>query len=67
MLIVIMGAHLTLEPTSIDLKENIIQKKFKKIIENKNVTTNIYRIEAYDSGPNKYEKKKDKMILKYFD
>ena len=49
------------------LKENIIQKKFKKIIENKNVTTNIYRIEAYDSGPNKYEKKKDKMILKYFD
>ena len=61
MLIVIMGAHLTLEPTSIDLKENVTQKKFKKIKENKNVTTNIYRIPAYDSSPNKNEKKKDKI------
>ena len=33
----------------------------KEIKENKNVTINIYRIPAYDSSPNKNEKKKDKM------
>ena len=28
---------------------NIFQKKLKKLIENKNIITNIYRIQAYDS------------------
>ena len=28
---------------------NIFQKKLKKLIENKNIITHIYRIQAYDS------------------
>ena len=28
---------------------NIFQKKFQKLLENKNIITNIYRIQAYDS------------------
>ena len=42
---VIMGAHLTMEPTLIALQLNVFQKKF---IGNKNIT-NIYRIQAYNS------------------
>ena len=44
-----MGAHLTMQHSLIALKLNIFQKKLKKIIGNKNVITNIYRIQAYNS------------------
>ena len=33
----------------IGLELNLFQKKFKKFIGNRNVVTNIYRIQAYDS------------------
>ena len=42
----ISRAHLTMQPTLTALELNIFQRKF---IGNKNITTNIYRIEAYDS------------------
>ena len=44
-----MEEHLTMQPTLTALDLNTFQKKSKKFIGNKNITTNIYRIEAYDS------------------
>ena len=44
-----MGVHLTMQPILTALKLNISQNKFKKILGKKNIMTNIYRIQAYNS------------------
>ena len=43
-----MEGHLTMQSISINLELDIFQKN-KKVIGNKNIITNIYRIQAYDS------------------
>ena len=71
---VIIGAHLTVQPNLISLELSI----FQKFIDSKNITTNIFRIQAYSSikcgylciwikffSPKDYEKN-DEIILKYF-
>ena len=45
---VIMAAHLTMQPTLIALQLNTFQN-FKKFIGNKNIVTSIYRRQAYNS------------------
>ena len=49
MLMVIMEVHLTMQSTLTALELNTLQKKIKKSIGNKNIITNIYRIQAFDS------------------
>ena len=43
------ASMLTMPPTLTDLELNIFQKKKKKIIGNKNIIKNIYRMQAYDT------------------
>ena len=45
----IMGEQLTMQPFLAVLKLNIVQKKFKKLTDNKYLITNIYRIQVWDS------------------
>ena len=45
---VITEEHLTMKYILRALELNIFQKKLKKSIVNKNIVTNIYRIQAYD-------------------
>ena len=42
---VIIGAHLTVQPNLISLELSI----FQRFIDSKNITTNIFRIQAYSS------------------
>ena len=46
---VIMEAHLTMQPTLTVLELSTFQKKSKKFISNKNIATNINRIQVYNS------------------
>ena len=45
----IMGEQLTMQPFLAVLKLNIVQKKLKKLTDNKYLITNIYRIQVWDS------------------
>ena len=45
----IMGEQLTMQPFLAVLKLNILQKKLKKLTDNKYLITNIYRIQVWDS------------------
>ena len=49
MQIVMTKEHLTMQNTWLGLDLNIFQKKLKKLKRNKNITTNPFRIQAYDS------------------
>ena len=49
MLMVIMVAHLPMQHTFDSFGIEHIPKEIKKLIENKNIITNIYRLQAYDS------------------
>ena len=44
-----MGEQLTMQPFLAVLKLNILQKKLKKLTDNKYLITNIYRIQVWDS------------------
>ena len=44
-----MGEQLTMQPFLAVLKLNIVQKKLKKLTDNKYLITNIYRIQVWDS------------------
>ena len=44
-----METHLTMKPTLIASELKIFQKKSNKFIGNKNIITNICRIQAFDS------------------
>ena len=46
---VIMKVHLTMQSSLTALKLDTFQKKFYKVIEDNNIITNIYRIQAYNS------------------
>ena len=45
----IMGEQLTMQPFLAVLKLNILQKKLKKLTDNKYLIKNIYRIQVWDS------------------
>ena len=49
MRIVITKEHVAMQNIWLGLELNIFQKKLKKLIGNKNITTNLFRIQAYDS------------------
>ena len=44
-----MGEQLTMQPFLAVLKLNILQKKLKKLTDNKYLITNIYRIQVWNS------------------